>query len=1152
VKKLLLLLLFLFLVPSAKSQTQINCPPPNGCKITGSAVITESAPATQTVTLSPNTTNLSVNGTQNFSAKVTNDPFNRGVSWALTGAGCSGATCGTLSKATSMSDEVIVYTAPGTTPTPNTVTLIATSVTNPQVNSSALASIAVTTPPANTVVNSCAPNVQNAALLNTFSCPPSQGSAPAILIGSSTATTVTGVQVCTAANICTNMVQGCPPTGACAAAIAGGMATGYYALGLPPGQTTYKVSNSPFGNQIQVFVFDQSNLTSFDTAIIGGSGTPSTNPSLAINTQAAGTVLSIDSTLNVSNVSAPFVYVAAPSNSVGGAGSTITSSGGTYTPTWTQQSAGYALYSMAFANGFVSPVVGINVNPPTASQATSSTLQITATVSNSSNGVTWTLTGAGCFGATCGTISAASSASGVPITYTAPGSVPSPAQVTVTAAAVDDPTKIATSVITVTPAPVIAVTVNPTTVTLTANATQNFSCTVVNDGALAGCDWTLGGTSPQGTLSTAHTASGISLTYTAGASASSGVTLTAASTTDATKTAAAAITVTAPVVSVSLNPTIATLNAGGITQSFTATIVNSASGVNLALSCPLSNCGTVPATATSGSPFNYTSPAPNTSVTVTLTATSISDGTKSATATINVNSTNNTQFKCTSPCPAFPEAQGGGAAAAGGRGGVVYNVTSLGDGTNSGCFPFNPDSVACSLRDCIQASGARNCIFRVSGLITQKSANNISSPFITIAGQTAPGGGIVQGGIGQNGQALVIQNHDVIIRYMTYDGIASSGGATGAGCNHNTGSVGLEVDDNNNYNIVVDHNSHRWWGNKDMEMVSNGPGQNVHDITMQWNLLYEPCAAHPVITEPDTFGGGSQLASVNQDWHHNMGLNYDHRWPLLNIGSLRWVNNIGYNGLQNSDSFNFSAWGALKADIIGSNYVDGPDSGFGVFNVAIQADPNNSGDPSDCAPGCDNKPPLTPSIYMLNNQGHSGTNTGGSPIAVTNVVNDSANTGMAAQVTNAEGAKNPTAIPGGWLRSTPLPAETFPIKADPVTTLDNVMLATIGNSRRLDCNGNWVTNRDSQDARVIAQYQARGHGGPWNPTGSVSPATYTGPAAGPSIPGGTPCTETLHDGIPDAWKTRYGLNTGNANLHKTIDPSTGLTYLEDYLDGLVP
>src|SRR4029077_12390287 len=182
-------------------------------------------------------------------------------------------------------------------------------------------------------------------------------------------------------------------------------------------------------------------------------------------------------------------------------------------------------------------------------------------------------------------------------------------------------------------------------------------------------------------------------------------------------------------------PTNVSMTAGVGTQSFTATVLNDSvpHGVTWAFgtNCSGAACGTISSNSSpSGSAIVYTPPsAVTTTQSITLTATSVTDGTKSASAQILVNpAAGGGGGTAHFDGRAFPEAQGGGAVSVGGRGGTVIAVTNL------------QDSGTGSLRACVQASGARTCIFKVAGLIPITSGDiQCGGDNITIAGQTAPG-----------------------------------------------------------------------------------------------------------------------------------------------------------------------------------------------------------------------------------------------------------------------------------------------------------------------------------------------------------------------------------------------------------------------------
>ena len=99
-------------------------------------------PAAITVTMPTTTATVQAGATQTVMATVANDSANKGVTWALSGTGCSGATCGAVAPATSASGAPVTYTAPAAPPSPATVTLTATSVADTTKSASTTITIA--------------------------------------------------------------------------------------------------------------------------------------------------------------------------------------------------------------------------------------------------------------------------------------------------------------------------------------------------------------------------------------------------------------------------------------------------------------------------------------------------------------------------------------------------------------------------------------------------------------------------------------------------------------------------------------------------------------------------------------------------------------------------------------------------------------------------------------------------------------------------------------------------------------------------------------------------------------------------------------------------------------------------------------------------
>jgi hypothetical protein len=296
-------------------------------------------------------------------------------------------------------------------------------------------------------------------------------------------------------------------------------------------------------------------------------------------------------------------------------------------------------------------VVAVTVTPSSSNMQPGQTQGFTATVSNDpkNNGVSWSLSN--CTTGACGTLSATSSASGVPVTYTAPSQVPGASPITLTATSVTDIAKSASTAITIAAPPsAITVAVSPQTQTLTVNQTQNFTASVQNDTANKGVTWSFSGaqckTGACGTLSATTSPSGVAITYTAPPQPPNPSTfaLIATSVSESSASASASISVAAPApqVRVTVSPASRTVPVNQ-SQDFTASVQNDSQnkGVTWTFSgagCSGVACGTLSnASSASGAPITYTAPpnAPN-PPNVTLTATSVADNKASASATITV------------------------------------------------------------------------------------------------------------------------------------------------------------------------------------------------------------------------------------------------------------------------------------------------------------------------------------------------------------------------------------------------------------------------------------------------------------------------------------------------------------------------------------
>ncbi len=267
---------------------------------------------------------------------------------------------------------------------------------------------------------------------------------------------------------------------------------------------------------------------------------------------------------------------------------------------------------------------------------------------------------------------------------------------------------------------------------------------------------------------------------------------------------------------------------------------------------------------------------------------------------------------------AFPGAQGYGRLASGGRGGRIIAVTTLAD--------RGPGS----LRACIDALGPRVCIFRVGGVIRYTTERPIiAHPYITIAGQTAPGDGILltHAGGANAFTPLVIKNtHDVVIR-----DIRVRPDRRGKQREANSGII-IE----GSRRVILDHVSTSW----SLDENVGGYAQN-DEITIANSIFAEGIPKHDKCALLASDPKGPQRIS----FLHNLCAHNGDRNPDVNVppGScVEVVNNVLYNGVFEFTEI-WASYGGSPVSVLGNYYRAGPDTKAGSAHALVQQSVGSTG-----------------------------------------------------------------------------------------------------------------------------------------------------------------------------------------------------------------
>ncbi len=456
--------------------------------------------------------------------------------------------------------------------------------------------------------------------------------------------------------------------------------------------------------------------------------------------------------------------------------------------------------------------------------------------------------------------------------------------------------------------------------------------------------------------------------------------------------------------------------------------------------------------------------------------------------------------------PAFPGAEGGGAYTPGGRGGKVIVVTNLND-RGPGSF-----------REACETGGARIIVFNVSGVIELKSPVNVRAPYVTIAGQTAPGDGVCV-----TGASFLIDTHDVVVRHMRF----------------RRGSVDVAFRDdavggNGVGNIMIDHVSASWGLDENMSMyrhvynrdpdTNKGEKLPTVNITIQNSIFSEALDMYNHAFGA-TVGGHNCMFARNlfaSNISRNCSIGMDEDFNFVNNVVFNWWNRSVDGGDHTS-----------RLNIINNYFKPGPVTPVGepVGYRIVKLDSGRSGEYKDTY----GKAYVSGNVVWGNDR----------------VTGDN----WAGGVQIGNGAVPEERV--GEIRMD----KPFPM---PDVT---VMPARKAYDYVLENAGATFPKRDAVDARVIETVRtgkavyaedAKEFAGSYVkrrlPADSYKKGIITHPSQVGGLPEykGTPVADSDGDGMPDEWEIRYGLNPDDpADAVKDCN-GDGYANIEKYINGIDP